>query len=370
MMNIKAARKAGFRIAVTIIAIVISVSASLRMLQSGANLNVLGSVKSQNESIYKTIIDKTVPMLYVSMDNESGGKMEFIPYTIIRYITSIDFKNPKTYLSKQIPLLGIFGDFESAGFKANVGGALSQNKGSEQTNTPVPTGIASRSSNFGDEKPVDKTKIDHSKPAVILYHTHTTESYTPTALNSYEMMGDHRTTDRDYNVCKIGEEIKNYIETYYGFAVEHDMTLHDYPSYDGSYGRSKKTIENLIKKYPDAKLIIDVHRDAFADDEAARKMMVADVRGDKAGKVMLVIGKSNPHWQENYQRASKLNQKIEQLFPGITRSIDIKANSIYNQDISNKILLVEVGAECNTMEEALISAKMVAKAIGETLKNN
>jgi len=221
---------------------------------------------------------------------------------------------------------------------------------------------------FGLE-PLDISKIDRENPAVIILHTHATESYTPTPNNNYVMIGDYRTVDREYSVCRVGEEIKNCIEKYYGFAVVHDTTLHDYPSYNDSYDRSKPTTEELIKKYPNAKLIIDLHRDAFEDEDGtARDKMVSQIYEEKAAKVMFVVGKSNPHWQENYYLSLKLNQRIEEIWPGLTRQIYATNWGLYNQDISNKMVLVEIGCVYNTLEESLVSAKVVAKAIGDMLK--
>jgi stage II sporulation protein P len=91
---------------------------------------------------------------------------------------------------------------------------------------------------------------------------------------------------------------------------------------------------------------------------------------EKAAKIMFVVGKSNPHWQENYYLSSKLNQRIEELYPGLTRKIFLGQNLIYNQDISNKAVIIEIGAQINTLDEVLASSRMVAKGIGELLKEN
>jgi len=370
MMNKKKIRFPDLgRILIIFMVILINVAfiKSLPLVESVQAFAGVDSNKSVVDDIYKIIINKTVPILDASMnDGIEARSSQFIAYTLFKYVTKIDFNNPKTYLASEIPLIGLFDIKDDVKIlNGSVGGASSDSQGS----SPPKTENVAASVNF-DAKPVVNQKIDAEKPAVIIYHTHTTESFTPTVALSYEMMGDHRTTDRSFNMCKVGEEMKNYIETYYGFAVYHDMTLHDYPSYDGSYDRSKPTIEKIIKKYPDAKFIIDVHRDAFDDDEAARKKMVVDIRGDQAAKIMFMIGKSNPHWQENYNLALKLNQKIEELYPGLSKGIVVKERSIYNEDVSNKALLIEVGADCNTLEETTNSAKMVAKAIGHILKSN
>lgn len=366
MMHLKTARLSGLKKIMAVALIIVFFVLLTRSIFFRDGVQAIASIdyKKYQEDICRIMIHKTIPVIGVAMENDDGGNSsQFIAYTLFKYVTKVDFKNPRSYLLSQIPLLGLF---DITNFNGSVDGA----SGSSSSNNVQKVQEKAPAGNNFDNKPVETTKVDGEKPGVILYHTHTTESYLPTPQYAYEAFGDHRTTDRLFNVCKVGEEMKDYMEKYFGIAVAHDMTLHDYPSYDGSYNRSKPTVENLIKKYPDAKYIIDVHRDAFPDDESARKSMIAEIRGEKAAKVMFVIGKSNPHWQENYYMALKLNQKIDELYPGLSKGILVKDKSIYNQDISNKAILIEMGADCNTMEEVLVSSKMVARALGQILKDN
>ena len=75
---------------------------------------------------------------------------------------------------------------------------------------------------------------------VLIYHTHTCESYTATEQYNYTMTDSYRTTDLNYTVSRVGNELGKELEKR-GFKVVHDKTYHDYPSYSGSYGRSLKT---------------------------------------------------------------------------------------------------------------------------------
>lgn len=96
---------------------------------------------------------------------------------------------------------------------------------------------------------------------VIIFHTHTCESYTATENFNYEMTGSYRTTDLNYTVSRVGDELDKYL-TNYGYNVIHDKTYHDYPAYSGSYGRSLTTVEKILKTNQDAQVVIDLHRDA------------------------------------------------------------------------------------------------------------
>lgn len=95
---------------------------------------------------------------------------------------------------------------------------------------------------------------------VIIFHTHTCESYTPSEQFNYEMTGSYRTTDLNYSVARVGTELEKYLNNY-GYNVIHDKTYHDYPAYSGSYGRSLTTVKNILNS-SSAQLVIDLHRDA------------------------------------------------------------------------------------------------------------
>ncbi len=96
---------------------------------------------------------------------------------------------------------------------------------------------------------------------IIIFHTHTCESYTPTENFNYEMTGSYRTTDLNYSVARVGTELQKYL-TEYGYNVIHDTTYHDYPAYSGSYNRSLATVQNILNTQSSAQVVIDLHRDA------------------------------------------------------------------------------------------------------------
>ena len=75
------------------------------------------------------------------------------------------------------------------------------------------------------------------------------------------MTGSYRTTDLNYSVARVGTELEKYL-TNYGYNVIHNQTYHDYPAYNGSYGRSLTTVENILANNSDAQMIIDLQRDA------------------------------------------------------------------------------------------------------------
>lgn len=97
---------------------------------------------------------------------------------------------------------------------------------------------------------------------IIIYHTHTCESYTATESSQYVATGNYRTTDLNNSVVRVGEELTNCLAGK-GYTVVHDKTYHDYPAYTGSYTRSLSTITNLLSVYNTVDAVFDIHRDAL-----------------------------------------------------------------------------------------------------------
>lgn len=96
---------------------------------------------------------------------------------------------------------------------------------------------------------------------IVIFHTHTCESYTPSEKFNYEMTGSYRTTDLNYTVSRVGDELEKHLSNY-GYNVTHNKTYHDYPAYSGSYGRSLTTVQNILQNGSSAQMVIDLHRDA------------------------------------------------------------------------------------------------------------
>ena len=101
-----------------------------------------------------------------------------------------------------------------------------------------------------------------NKNKFIIYHTHTCESYTSSEAYNYNMTGNYRTTDLNYTVSRVGDELEKNLKEY-GKTVIHDKTYHDYPEYNGSYSRSLKTMNSILSNNKDAEIMIDLHRDAI-----------------------------------------------------------------------------------------------------------
>lgn len=208
-----------------------------------------------------------------------------------------------------------------------------------------------------------------NKKDIIIYHTHTCESYTPTKENNYEASGNFRTIDSNYNISRVGQELEKNLSDM--FNVNHNTTYHDYPAYSGSYTRSLATIKSLIPENYSG-LIIDLHRDALGNNSNyAPKVQIGD---EVAAQIMFVIGTNGGglthlNWERNLKTAIKIQEKANEMYPGLFKPIILR-DSRYNQHVSDGACIIEVGATGNTLEECNISMKYLAKVLEEVLINS
>ena len=203
-------------------------------------------------------------------------------------------------------------------------------------------------------------------PQVLIVHTHGSEAYTMPAGQEYVPSGDCRTTDNAYNVVRVGEELVKTLEDA-GLTVLHDTTLHDYPEYSGAYDRSLTAVEEYLEQYPSISLVLDIHRDAVSDGKGNAYKVVSNVAGLNAAQMAFVIGTDgggleHPNWRENLKLAAAVQQRLLEDYPTLMRPITVR-NSRYNQHTTTGSLLIEMGAAGNSLDEALLSAKLLGGAI-------
>ena len=207
--------------------------------------------------------------------------------------------------------------------------------------------------------------LTKSEPTVLILHTHATESYTKSPGEQYKETSDYRTLDENYNMISLGAYLAELLEAG-GVGVVHDRTLHDYPSYNGSYNHARKSIAAYLEEYPSIQLVLDLHRDASGDGRNQMKTR-AEVDGQKSAQIMLVVGTSgsglkHPNWEQNLALGLKLHSQLERTAPGITRYVNLRAQR-FNQDMSPGCLIVEIGAAGNTHAEAMVATQVLAESI-------
>lgn len=131
-----------------------------------------------------------------------------------------------------------------------------------------------------------KPDINIENKNIILFHTHSCESYTSSEKYQYTPTGTFRTTDLNFTVTRVGTELEQQLKSY-SYNVIHNTDYHDYPAYNGSYTRSLATVESILQTNP-SDIIIDVHRDAIGSrSDYAPTVKIGDT--DEVAQIMFVI---------------------------------------------------------------------------------
>lgn len=204
-------------------------------------------------------------------------------------------------------------------------------------------------------------------PQILIMHTHGSEAYTMVGDDVYVETDTSRTDDANYNMIRVGEEMKAVFESM-GFSVIHDTSLYDYPNYTGSYTRSLAGIQSMLEQYPTISVVLDVHRDALIASDGTVYKAVTQVNGEDVAQVMLVVGTNDgglthPGWQDNLNLAAHIQLGMTAIEPTLARPINLRSQR-FNQHLTPCSLLVEVGTSGNTLQEALRGARYFAQAAG------
>jgi len=211
--------------------------------------------------------------------------------------------------------------------------------------------------------------LSPASPQILIIHTHSSEAYTPAGLDRYEASDTHRTEDKEFNIIRVGDELAAIYEDA-GLNVIHDRGIYDSPSYTGSYNRSGAAVEEYLSRYPDISVVIDMHRDALGANGVVYKTM-AEEEGVCASQVMLLSGSDasgleHPNWRSNLSLALYLQNAVNSAYPTLMRPVSLVPQR-YNQHLSRGSLILEVGSDGNTLQEALAAIRLFGKATAPAL---
>lgn len=202
-------------------------------------------------------------------------------------------------------------------------------------------------------------------PLVLIFHTHTSEMYAQEGYALTSPQDYHLFNSTETGITKVGEVLAYTLSTRYGIPLVHSKAIHDFPSYTQSYQRSGKTVQELLRKYPSIRVVLDVHRDG-----AENASFVRTVAGQQVAQVMVVVTKPgsyserlHPLWQENVRFGRRIEQIMEDLYPGLLRRYPVVGHTRYNQNLHPNMVLLEVGTYADDERYALRSAALMADVI-------
>lgn len=199
---------------------------------------------------------------------------------------------------------------------------------------------------------------DSGQPQILIYHTHASEAF----ADSVE--GDSSTT-----IIGAGEKLASVLRDKYGYNVIHNTEIYD-AERDYAYSNSLPAIEQLLEDNPSIEVVIDLHRDEMPTD----RRLVIDLQGRPAAQFMFFNGLSrtrkggaieyleNPYLADNLAFSFQMQVASNEYYPGIARRIYLKAYR-YNMHLRGKSLLIELGAQNNTVEEIMNAVEPLAHVI-------
>lgn len=204
---------------------------------------------------------------------------------------------------------------------------------------------------------------DTSTPQILIYHTHSQEGY------SDSVPGDSSTS-----VVGVGDYLTRILTEQYGLNVIHHKGEYDVGDRDHAYSKAGPGLEQILKENPSIEVVIDLHRDGVREDTR----LVTDLNGAQTAQIMFFNGLSrttstgdigylnNPYIADNLSMSFQMQLKAAEYYPGLTRRIYLKSYR-YNMHYCPKTLLVEVGAQTNTVQEAMNAMVPLADILNKVL---
>lgn len=210
-----------------------------------------------------------------------------------------------------------------------------------------------------------KIETKKENPTIYIYNTHQTEEYKPTSYLEYSvnpnvLMASYileEQLSKKGHVVLVEEESVSKLRTTLGL------------NYAGSYKVIRSMMENAKKNNPTLKYYIDLHRDSLTRDKTT-----LTVDSKSYAKILFIVGLENSNYQENLDFTNKisdlLNQKVKGLSKGIYKKEGPLVNGVYNQDFSNRVILIELGGNENTIDEVYRSLIVLGEVLDEVIKND
>lgn len=341
----------------------------------------------------KLILQKGYPILWTlekdieeTIQSKSLGE---VLKEVVSTLTGVDLSTPRTLLRSEVRYLSSVRDLPFTVSRSYS--RVERARSSEASTSPVlsPQGLRSESDKVKDQ--VDAIEqvntirrirqlADSSEnrdvntlsgarvvniPTVGVYYTHTSESFV-------SMSGVTHTQGTCGDIVMIGRELIRRLEDGYGIKVAYSETIHDYPHWSRAYTNALQTAVGLIRDNPSLNMLLDIHRDGFDDElvtpKEAKRIVTANINGVSVARILFVVttddfGLAHPNWRSNYDFAVKLNNKLNEMYPGLSRGIDVRKDARFNQHVHERALIVEVGGYPSEEEELRRSAAMLADVI-------
>ncbi len=332
-----------------------------------AGMTTFFSVTMSSDSV-GTVLDKTdlnkLYLYFYGVENsyytQKYPEIKEIPITKIGFqlATNIKVNDVRTFFERELPG---FSDFNT---KIQVAG-----EGTNITTLPIesspPMDVLlkereiSKDALKGKKPPENQSsqppaQNTNGKQIVYIYHSHSWESYLP-LLKQVQSPDDATSSNNAVNVVGVGSQLASNLEAK-GIGTKHStinaaQKLHEKGwTANNSYQFSRSLVQEAMGGDPDLKFMIDIHRDSLRRDKTT-----VTINNKSYARLDFIVGEANPNFKQNLELAKQLHSAIEKEYPGLSRGVFSKdksmGNGVYNQDLSPRALLIEVGGVDNNFEE-------------------
>ena len=295
---------------------------------------------------------------------------EFEPLSaqLLKLSVDISLDDPRSFLGTELPGFSLF-DSE----------ILVAGEGTDYTNMPFESGPPS---GIIDEKEADLQNADDlaeepgeeaeapvttgGKKVAFIYSSHNRESFLPYLKG---VTNPDLAQHSQLNITKVGERLQKSLQDK-GIGSVQDKTdiqanlLKKGLKFGKSYSESRAVLQQAMARNGDLAYFIDIHRDA-----RRKKLTTMTIDGKSYAKLAFVVGGENADYQKNYALAERLHKGLEKKYPGLSRGVFKQGgagyNGVYNQDLSERVLLIEAGGVDNTFEELYRSMDAFADVFSE-----
>lgn len=299
------------------------------------------SIKSSNTITNKEFINLILSKGNANINNDYS--LINIVNDTVNFLFNIDFKSPSTILNKELL---------ASGKKNNEIDIMHDDDYSDMEE------LKKISSYIEDPNPVDI-----NNPIIYIYNSHQLENYSNKSLDIYGITP---------NVLMASYILKEKLNTMGLSTVVETTNLTDFLNANGwnhasSYKASRLLILNNKSKYNTLKYFIDIHRDSVSKEVAT-----ININNKNYARILFVVGLEHDNYQKNLDNMDALNKLCEKYYPGLSRGIYKKSgpgvNGIYNQDINEFTMLIEVGSYTNTIDEVFNTIEALSNILYKYIK--
>lgn len=323
-----------------------------------------------------TLLSKSIETIYrYNSSNNVVKEDEIVPQK-----GEIQASSQSTIIKSEIPedILTLINEAEARYANSTNDGKISQQDYSRKNATAEYDNILLRNTTLDKNINIDNyinrnvvANINKNQPAVLIYHTHTSESYELLDRDFYTNERSIRSDNKKETVVRVGEEICKVLNEY-GYKTIHITDTFD-AQYSGAYERSREKVSEVLKNNPSIQIVLDIHRDSIYQKDGTRIKTTAQIEDKKVAQIMITTGCETgnvtnfPNWEKNLTFALRLQKQLSNDNPEIVRPLMFSSRK-YNMDLLPCALSVDIGTDANTLTEAVYSAQYFAESLSKLLK--